>query len=106
MHKWLIAKKLLFLYFKKTYTLKKQIMNLTEQVEQALETIRPYLMADGGNVSVEEITEDKVVKLKLLGNCSSCPISFMTMKSGIEQAIMKAVPEITSVVAVDLAEQE
>lgn len=81
-------------------------MNLTEQVEQALETIRPYLMADGGNVSVEEITEDKVVKLKLLGNCSSCPISFMTMKSGIEQAIMKAVPEITSVVAVDLAEQE
>ncbi|MFC4211822.1 NifU family protein [Pedobacter lithocola] len=81
-------------------------MNLTERVEQALETIRPYLMADGGNVSVEEITADGIVRLKLLGNCGSCPMSFMTMKSGIEQAIMKAVPEITSVVAVDLAEQE
>jgi Fe-S cluster biogenesis protein NfuA len=80
-------------------------MNLTEQVEQALETIRPYLIADGGNVALEEITPDYVVKLKLLGNCSSCKMSFMTMKAGIEQAIMKAVPEIKSVIAVDLAEQ-
>ncbi|MGY3054501.1 Fe-S cluster biogenesis protein NfuA [Pedobacter sp. UYEF25] len=81
-------------------------MNLTERVEEALETIRPYLITDGGNVSVEEITADHVVKLKLLGNCGTCPMSFMTMKSGIEQAIMRAVPEITAVVAVDLAEQE
>ena len=99
MHKWLITKKLLLLYFNN------KIMNLTEQVEQALETIRPYLMADGGDVSVEEITSDGIVKLKLLGNCGSCPMSFMTMKSGIEQAIMKAVPQITSVVAVNMAEQ-
>ncbi|RZK54285.1 NifU family protein [Pedobacter frigiditerrae] len=81
-------------------------MSLTEQVEQALETIRPYLIADGGNVAIEEITADNVVKLRLLGNCGSCKMSFMTMKAGIEQAIMKAVPEITSVVAVDLAEQD
>jgi Fe-S cluster biogenesis protein NfuA len=80
-------------------------MSLTEQVEQALETIRPYLIADGGNVAIEEITAEKVVKLRLLGNCGSCKMSFMTMKAGIEQAIMKAVPEITSVVAVDLVEQ-
>jgi len=79
-------------------------MNLTEQVEQALETIRPYLIADGGDVAIEEITEDNVVKLKLLGNCGSCKMSFMTMKAGIEQAIMKAVPQITSVVAINLAE--
>ncbi|HKG05421.1 MAG TPA: NifU family protein [Pedobacter sp.] len=79
-------------------------MTLTEQVEQALETIRPYLIADGGDVAIDEITEDKVVKLKLLGNCGSCKMSFMTMKAGIEQAIMKAVPEITSVVAVNLTE--
>lgn len=79
-------------------------MNLTEQVEQALETIRPYLIADGGDVAIEEITPDNVVKLKLLGNCGSCKMSFMTMKAGIEQAIMKAVPQITSVVAVNLAE--
>ncbi|ATP58369.1 hypothetical protein CPT03_18830 [Pedobacter ginsengisoli] len=79
-------------------------MNLTEQVEQALETIRPYLIADGGDVAIEEITPENVVKLKLLGNCGSCKMSFMTMKAGIEQAIMKAVPEITSVVAINLAE--
>ncbi|MBY0543011.1 MAG: NifU family protein [Sphingobacteriaceae bacterium] len=81
-------------------------MNLTEQVDQALETIRPYLIADGGNVEIEEITSGNVVKLRLLGNCGSCKMSFMTMKAGIEQAIMKAVPEITSVVAVNLAEQD
>lgn len=80
-------------------------MNLTEQVEAALETVRPYLIADGGNVALEEITSDNIVKLKLLGNCSSCKMSFMTMKAGIEQAILKAVPEIKGVVAVDLAEQ-
>ncbi|MFP5079233.1 NifU family protein [Pedobacter sp. JCM 36344] len=79
-------------------------MNLTEQVEQALESIRPYLIADGGDVAIEEITEDNVVKLKLLGNCGSCKMSFMTMKAGIEQAIMKSVPQITSVVAINLAE--
>jgi len=79
-------------------------MNLTEQVEQALETIRPYLIADGGDVAIEEITSDNVVRLRLLGNCGSCKMSFMTMKAGIEQAIMKAVPQITSVVAVNLAE--
>jgi len=79
-------------------------MNLTEQVEQALETIRPYLIADGGDVAIDEITPENVVKLKLLGNCGSCKMSFMTMKAGIEQAIMKAVPEITSVVAINLAE--
>jgi Fe-S cluster biogenesis protein NfuA len=81
-------------------------MSLTEQVEQALETIRPYLIADGGNVEIEEITSGNVVKLRLLGNCGSCKMSFMTMKAGIEQAIMKAVPEITSVVAVNLAPQD
>ncbi len=79
-------------------------MNLIEQVEQALETIRPYLLADGGDVAIEEITADKVVKLKLLGNCGSCKMSFMTMKAGIEQAIMRSVPEITGVVAINLAE--
>lgn len=79
-------------------------MDLTEQVEQALETIRPYLIADGGNVAIEEITSDNVVKLKLLGNCGSCKMSFMTMKAGIEQAIMKAVPQITAVEAINLSE--
>ena len=79
-------------------------MDITQQVEQALETIRPYLIADGGDVAIEEITSDHVVKLRLLGNCGTCKMSFMTMKAGIEQAIMKAVPYITAVEAVNLSE--
>lgn len=81
-------------------------MNLKDRVEAALETIRPYLIADGGNVELEEITNDNVVKLRLLGNCSSCKMSFMTMKAGIEQTVLRAVPEIKEVVAIDLAEQQ
>ncbi|TFF36485.1 NifU family protein [Mucilaginibacter psychrotolerans] len=79
-------------------------MSLIDQVEAALDTIRPYLEADGGNVSVEEITPENVVKLKLLGSCGSCPMSIMTLKAGIEQAIKKAVPEITAVEAVNLTD--
>jgi Fe-S cluster biogenesis protein NfuA len=79
-------------------------MSLLAQVESALDSIRPYLEADGGNVSVEEITPDNVVKLKLLGSCGSCPMSIMTLKAGIEQAIMKAVPEITAVEALNLTD--
>jgi len=79
-------------------------MSLVDQVEAALDTIRPYLEADGGNVSVEEITPDNVVRLKLLGSCGSCPMSIMTLKAGIEQAIMRSVPEITGVEALNLTD--
>jgi Fe-S cluster biogenesis protein NfuA len=79
-------------------------MSLLEQVEAALDTIRPYLLTDGGNVSVEEITPDHVVKLRLLGSCGSCPMSIMTLKAGIEEAIKKAVPEITSIEAINLTD--
>ena len=79
-------------------------MSLVDQVEAALDIIRPYLEADGGNVSIEEITPDNVVKLKLLGSCGSCPMSIMTLKAGIEQAIMKAVPEITAIEAINLTD--
>ncbi len=77
-------------------------MELIERVEEALDTIRPYLEADGGNVSVVEITPEKVVRLQLMGSCGSCPMSIMTLKAGIEQAIMKAVPDITAVEALNL----
>ena len=79
-------------------------MELLQRVELALDSIRPYLEADGGNVSVEEITSDKVVRLRLLGACGSCPMSIMTLKAGIEEAIKKAVPEIASVEAVNLTD--
>lgn len=78
--------------------------NLIKEVELALDTIRPYLEADGGNVSIEEITDDNIVRLKLLGSCGSCPMSIMTLKAGIEQAVKKAVPAITAVEAVNLTD--
>ena len=81
-------------------------MDLLQKVESALDTIRPYLEAAGGNVSVEEITPDNIVKLKLLGACGSCPMSIMTLKAGIEQAIKKAVPEIEGVEAVNLTDMD
>lgn len=79
-------------------------MNLQERVEQALDSIRPYLEADGGNVDIEEITEDNVVKLRLLGSCASCAMSIMTFRAGLEQAIKKAVPEITAVEAINITD--
>ncbi len=81
-------------------------MTIYERVEQALDSIRPYLETDGGNVSIEEITNDNIVKLRLLGTCANCSMSIMTFKAGLEQAIKKAVPEIVSVVALNLTEME
>ena len=79
-------------------------MDLLQRVENALDTIRPYLEADGGNVSIEEITPENIVKLRLLGSCGSCPMSIMTLKAGIEQAIKRAVPEIEGVEAINLTD--
>jgi Fe-S cluster biogenesis protein NfuA len=81
-------------------------MDLLERVEAALDTIRPYLEADGGNVSIERITPENIVHLRLLGSCGSCPMSIMTLKAGIEQAIKKAVPEIESVEALNLTDMD
>ena len=75
---------------------------LLEGIEASLDKIRPYLETDGGNVKVLEITDDMVLKLELLGACSSCTMSAMTMKAGIEEAIKIDFPEITKVDAVNL----
>lgn len=83
-------------------SLTSQNSELQEQVESALQTIRPYLEADGGDVKIVEIDDDKVVHLELLGACGSCPMSTMTMKAGVEEAIKRRVPEITGVLAVNL----
>ncbi|RMF04257.1 MAG: NifU family protein [Bacteroidetes bacterium] len=79
-------------------------MNKTElwtQVDAALDEIRPHLAADGGNVEVVEITPEQVVKLRWLGNCQNCTMSFMTMKAGIEHAIKGRLPQIRGVEAVN-----
>ena len=75
-------------------------MDLTTKVNNALEKIRPYLQSDGGDISLVEITDDMTVKVKLSGACHGCPYSMMTLKAGVEQAVMKEVPEIKEVVAV------
>jgi len=75
---------------------------LLSRVEAALAQIRPYLEADGGNVSLVGVTADKVVKLELHGACKSCSMSMMTMKAGIEETIRRSVPEILSVEAINL----
>ena len=75
---------------------------LKDRIEKALNGIRPYLEADGGNVKVLEVTDDKVVRLELLGACGSCPMSAMTFKAGLEEAVLKAVPEITRVEAINI----
>ncbi len=73
---------------------------LHRQIEEALDTIRPYLMADGGSVRLLGVTPAMVVELELLGACGSCPMSTMTLRAGIEQALRRSVPQITRVEAV------
>ncbi|KAF0204687.1 MAG: nitrogeN-fixing nifu domain [Bacteroidetes bacterium] len=75
---------------------------LTVKVKNILEQIRPYLQADGGDISFVELTEDKVVNVELQGACGSCPYSRMTLKNGVEEAVRKALPEIKSVEAVNI----
>jgi Fe-S cluster biogenesis protein NfuA len=76
--------------------------SLLERVEEALNTIRPYLEADGGNVKIVDVTDEMTLRLELMGACSSCPMSAMTLKAGVEEAVKKAVPEIVKVEAVKI----
>ena len=71
------------------------------QVEEALQKVRPFLAADGGDVALVDIDEQMNVSIELLGQCSICSMSAMTMKAGIEEGIRKAVPTIKSVRAVE-----
>jgi Fe-S cluster biogenesis protein NfuA len=70
-----------------------------EEVQKALDQIRPALQADGGDCKLLDVTEDGVVKLELQGACKGCPMSTMTLKMGIEQALKKMVPGVKEVVA-------
>ena len=70
---------------------------MRDQIEAALDEIRPALMADGGNVEFIDINDQGQVLLKLVGACGSCPSSTMTMKMGIERILKQRVPGITSV---------
>ena len=74
---------------------------LFKKVDIALNTIRPHLAVDGGNVEIVDVTDDYKVKLKWLGACESCSMSAMTMKAGIEHTIKSQVPEITGIEAIN-----
>jgi Fe-S cluster biogenesis protein NfuA len=74
---------------------------LRNKVEEALNSIRPYLEADGGNVELIDISVDNVVHVELIGACKTCSMSMMTMKAGIEETIKRSVPEIKSVISVN-----
>lgn len=74
---------------------------LIHQIELALDDIRPHLIVDGGNVSVVDVTDDMIVRVKWLGACESCSMSVMTMKAGVEQAIKSRLPQIRSVEAIN-----
>lgn len=76
--------------------------DLTERIEASLNTIRPYLEADGGNVRILEITKDFILRLEFVGNCGTCPMSTMTFKAGVEEAIRRTVPEIQSIEVINL----
>jgi Fe-S cluster biogenesis protein NfuA len=73
---------------------------IRKRVENALEKIRPYLVADGGDISIVEITDDMVLKVEMKGACYGCPFSMQTLKAGVEMAVRNEVPEIREVVDV------
>ena len=75
-------------------------IELESKVKNVLEQIRPYLQADGGDVEYVNISEDNTVNIRLLGMCGNCPHSRMTLKNGIEAAVIRAIPEIKSVESV------
>ncbi len=75
---------------------------LAEKIDKALDSIRPYLQADGGNVKLLEVTKEMIARVEFLGSCGTCKMSTMTFKAGVEEAIKREVPEILGVEAVNL----
>jgi Fe-S cluster biogenesis protein NfuA len=76
-------------------------MIMKEKVKAVIEKIRPMLQADGGDVELVEVEEGGVVKVRLQGACAGCPMSQMTLKSGIERLLKQEIPEVTSVESAD-----
>ncbi len=75
---------------------------ILKKIEASLDSIRPYLKADGGDVKVNHISEDNIVKLEFVGACGNCTMSTMTFKAGVEAAIKRDVPEVKSIEVVNL----
>ena len=78
-------------------------IDLEAKVNKVLLELRPFFEADGGDIEFVEITDDGILKVQLMGACSDCSMSMMTLKSGVEEAVKKIAPEIISVEAVQLS---
>ena len=74
---------------------------LWQKVDESLNSVRPYLQRDGGDVRIVDITDENIVMVQLTGACETCPQSFMTMKTGIEETVKKDVPQIKAVQAIE-----
>lgn len=74
---------------------------MKDQVEKVLGEIRTFLKADGGDVELVDVSEDGLVKVRLVGACFGCPMSVMTLKNGIERILKREIPQVTEVVAVE-----
>ena len=73
---------------------------MNEKIVSTLNTVRPFLQTDGGDVELVDVSDDGIVRVKLVGACASCPMSIMTLRAGIERALMIAVPEVRRVESV------
>ena len=73
---------------------------MEKEILKALDSMRPYLQADNGDIELVEITKDGIVKVKLQGECEKCPLSVMTLRAGIERSLMNQVPGIKRIEAV------
>lgn len=76
--------------------------DLTTKINSVIEQLRPFLLADGGDMELAEITDEGIAKVRLLGACSDCSMSMMTLRAGLEEAVKKIAPEIIGVEAADL----
>ena len=74
---------------------------MKEEILKALESIRPFLQADNGDVELVEVTKDRIVKVRLKGECENCPMSVLTLRAGVERALMNKVPGIKRIEAVN-----
>ena len=79
---------------------------LRERIDRALEELRPFLRSDGGDITVMAVKEDLTVEVELQGACAHCAQAAMTMKAGVEEAVRRAVPEVTRVVAVNMPDSD
>lgn len=78
---------------------------MKEKIQAVLDEIRPSLKADGGDIELVDVSEDGVVKVKLMGSCGGCPFALMTLKGGIERILKQEVPQVKEVQAVGLTQE-